>query len=366
MQTKRRAPRAEKAEKWLSERIRNGHFSPGDRLPSESELAALLELSRPTVKKAVVALQKRGLVECRPAVGSFVRRTNEAAVSRKLASVGLLISGVADLTDYSLWSDLGSALAASGYSLLVAHSDGVPAHDLDKILAMRNTPHVEGAVVCSTSIPASPVFAPSSEFPVVFSGLKPAGIQADFVCVDAYQSMATVVDHFRECGHSRIGMARPRLSWSKDIREGMLRKVLMHKGLSLPPEWVLSSELPDVAGGRKCAARFLALQDRPTALFVETDLAAIGLIDALQEKGVSVPGQVSVISCDNQPQGVTHTPPLTTLELPVVNLAERAAGLVLERIENPGKTFPCREICLPARLIVRASCGQCPVWLPDQ
>ena len=85
------------------------------------------------------------------------------------------------------------------------------------------------------------------------------------------------------------------------------------------------------------------------------DFAALGAIAAVQERGLTVPGDVSVIGYDGMALGALRTLNLTTVAQPLTEMGALAARRLFERIENPGQR--ARHLRVDARLVVRGSTG---------
>src|SRR3954467_3543906 len=108
------------------------------------------------------------------------------------------------------------------------------------------------------------------------------------------------------------------------------------------------------AGGARAAAALLDRAARPTAILALSDLQALGVLRAAAERGIDVPGELSVVGFDDIPQAAAATPALTT----VAQLHEekgRAAVRLL--VSGPG---PADSVLLPCHLVVRASTGPAP------
>jgi DNA-binding LacI/PurR family transcriptional regulator len=88
-------------------------------------------------------------------------------------------------------------------------------------------------------------------------------------------------------------------------------------------------------------------------LFASNDIGAIALIEACETAGLSVPGDVSVVGFDDIALAGLHRISLTTVAQPLHFQAERAVGLLLERIENP--SIPPRHVRVPVQLRIRDS-----------
>jgi DNA-binding LacI/PurR family transcriptional regulator len=92
-----------------------------------------------------------------------------------------------------------------------------------------------------------------------------------------------------------------------------------------------------------------------TAVFVANDQMALGLLRALHENGLAVPGDVSVVGFDDIPEAEFFTPPLTTVHQDFSEMGRRSLHLLVERIGAP-ESSAAHEI-VPAELVVRSSTG---------
>ena len=93
-------------------------------------------------------------------------------------------------------------------------------------------------------------------------------------------------------------------------------------------------------------------KELPDAIFGINDETAIGIIEALQEEGIRVPEEISVIGCDNISSSRFVQPPLTTIEMPKFEVGILAANMLLRRIRG----MPTENIVLSGKLIIRESC----------
>ena len=136
-----------------------------------------------------------------------------------------------------------------------------------------------------------------------------------------------------DAGHTRIGMINiyptETLPAARDRRRGYTR-ALIEAGLDPDPSLVIPGEGGQADGERGTRA-LLALPEPPTAIFCGNDRTALGAYQALQEMGLRVPEDVSIVGFDDQDvlQDFFH-PPLTTMRLPYLAMGELAAALVLD------------------------------------
>jgi DNA-binding LacI/PurR family transcriptional regulator len=106
-------------------------------------------------------------------------------------------------------------------------------------------------------------------------------------------------------------------------------------------------------GGRHGVATLLESGVPPTAIFVANDLAALGALSALAERGIRVPQEMSIVGYDNTALAAVRHIDLTTVDQPRPDMGRTAVMLVMERLS--GKREEARHILIPPRLVVRGS-----------
>jgi DNA-binding LacI/PurR family transcriptional regulator len=154
-------------------------------------------------------------------------------------------------------------------------------------------------------------------------------------------------------GHRRIALLNDALSspFGREALAGYLR-ACEDQRVAVEP-WLLRTSDFTVAGGRRAMAEILASGRVPTAVFAVDDETAVGAMQAIQEAGLRVPADVSVVGMDDIPLAAAVRPALTTVRIDVEELGRRATERLLQAIDgaDPG---PGRWL-LPTRLVVRDS-----------
>ncbi|TAK03033.1 MAG: LacI family transcriptional regulator [Chloroflexota bacterium] len=188
-------------------------------------------------------------------------------------------------------------------------------------------------------------------FPIVIQGHLP-GAAAPSVDVDNEASARLAVDHLLELGHRRIAcITNAALSYTAAAdRLAGYRQALATAGVGSVPELVEAGAFDSASGHR--AMTLILERGRPDAVFVASDVVALGAIGALREAGLRVPDDVSVVGFDDIPLAAYFDPPLTSIRIPAHDLGLAAGNALLDRIA--GREVPDRTL-LPTELIVRAS-----------
>ena len=226
---------------------------------------------------------------------------------------------------------------------------------------------VDGFLLLNTPTDAIDVPVPV----VAISAHSPAANVTNIV-LDHYLAVRQALSHLHDLGHRRIAFMRgPRAIPDSEFRWIEIQKVAKEMGLRIDPALVVRI---DAAGwstkaghhpmapeiGFKPMKALLEKTRDFTAVFCFNDIAAIGAIRALKDSSLSVPGDVSVVGFDDIQSAAYSTPSLTTVRQPLFEMGQRGAQVLLERIADKEKVFPC-EIVMAPELIVRESTGPAPV-----
>ena len=190
-------------------------------------------------------------------------------------------------------------------------------------------------------------------FPVVLQGTLP-GVDISSVDVDSREGARRAVEHLVVLGHRRIAcITNAPLAYTsaRERLEGY-EAALRRAGIEPDPTWVEEAAF-DAPSGQRAMAALLGRMD-PEAVFVASDIVAVGAITALRQAGRRVPEDVSVVGFDDIPLAAHLDPPLTTIRVPAFELGRAVGRALFERIGAPGMSA---RTLLPTELIVRESTG---------
>ena len=170
----------------------------------------------------------------------------------------------------------------------------------------------------------------------------------DTVCNDEAFGAELVVDHLVDLGHERIAHISATTAAGGPERRTAFTESMVAHGLA---PIVVEGDFNEEAGF-EAAARLMSLRTPPTAIFAGNDLAAIGVLTHLQQTGVRVPEDVSVVGYDDTLLAGIGPVSLTTVHQPRQRFGRRATELLLERIA--GRTEARHELIKP-NLVTRSS-----------
>jgi DNA-binding LacI/PurR family transcriptional regulator len=117
-------------------------------------------------------------------------------------------------------------------------------------------------------------------------------------------------------------------------------------------------------GGYEAMLGLLGLAKLPKAVVVANNLMTLGALQAIHERGLRIPEEMALVCFDDMPWATSLRPPLTAVAQPVEELGRTGAQVLLERLKDPKRLV--RQVVLPTRLMVRASCGARPAPAAEQ
>lgn len=192
-------------------------------------------------------------------------------------------------------------------------------------------------------------------FPTVLMGELP---NTNFCSVDVDNRAAAemAVAHLLKLGHRRIAcITNASLAYTAAVdRLDGYRDALASADLPYDPQLVRYGDFGPESG-RVQMGELLKLEDPPSAVFVASDVVAFGAMNAIREHGLAIPGDIAVVGFDDVPFARYVDPPLTSIHLPAVDLAQRATEILLQLIRRDEPQ--ARNVVLDSHLVVRASCG---------
>ncbi len=306
-------------------------------------------ISPETRQRVLQAAEELGYVPNAAARALARRRTHTLALvlireSSHLASDAFLPS---------VMQGLIRAIRPAGYRVLlepVANAD-----EPDLYLNLVRAQHIDGIVLSGPrSDDAQLTELVASGFPVVLLGQLP-GSQASFVDVDNHQAARLAVEHLIEQGHRRIGYISngPLAYTGASDRLAGYQDALETYGIPHDETLISAGDFGPESG--RAAVQTLLTQTTlpPTAIFVASDVVAIGVMNMLHELGLEVPDDIALVGYDDIPIARYLTPPLTTIRLPAFELGKRSGEVLLSIIKS-NSSAP-QKILLGTELIIRES-----------
>jgi LacI family transcriptional regulator len=338
----------------LRQAISEGRFADGQ-LPDERTLTTTFGVSRGTVRAALAALERDGLIVRLQGRGTLLRKGAElpaaagriGVISRRFNEPKAGDTVVSGGYYGELLRGLTAAAAAAGQDLLV-YGPGGP----DRLEEIAGS-GVSGLLLVAVTDPDVLRRTVRSNLPAVLVDYATDAVEIDSVDIDSVGGAAAAVRHLHGIGHRDIAyidwsqreLSRPRF---EGYRHG-----LELSGLRYRADRVAAGPSHE-DGGAAAMQSLLALRPRPTAVFVFSDTMARGAVRAALAAGVRIPEDLSVMGFGDLPVATSEPPHLTTMRVDCAAMGAAAVRRLAERIRRPA--MKPELTLISAALVERHTC----------
>jgi len=197
---------------------------------------------------------------------------------------------------------------------------------------------VDGIVIACTD------FTTPDVFEVINGDIPVVTIDHIFDCRTAVVSnneggMEELVRYVADRGHTKIAYIQGKRSAVSEKRFAGFYKGCKAKGIELRPDWLLTGDYCNPDNTYQLTKMLLKGREIPTCIFMPDDYAALGGLNAIKDKGVSVPDDISVVGYDGIAYSQLLSPRLTTYSQDTPKIGATAANRLISLIEDPQTTF---------------------------
>ncbi len=322
------------------------------------EVAKRAGVSQPTVSlvlsqnpKARVAPETRARVlQVAEELGYRPNRLAQGLVRRRSFALGVIVPGFANPVNSAIISGAERVAAQAGYAVLLCETGEVGVGQHVKALADRQ---IDGVIIAGISD------AELAQTDLRRLNVVLVNQESDIYSTvqdDSLSAGALAAEHLLGLGHRGIAFIGP-VSAASAFRfreRGFAQALRAANAVPSSDFWQRADA--SVAGGLTAMRALLALPKRPTAVFCANDLTALGAHKACAIAGVSLPGELSILGCDDIDLGTLVTPELSTISAPKRELGARAVRLLLRQLDGDGKAMPTAQT-LPVKLMLRGTTG---------
>ncbi|ACQ81599.1 transcriptional regulator, LacI family [Beutenbergia cavernae DSM 12333] len=284
-------------------------------------------------------------------LGYVPHHAARALSTGRLGTIGVVVPDIANPFFPPVIRAAQARAADDGVSTLLADTDESAEREADllRTLSWRT----DGVVLVSSRLPDDDVRALAARRHVVLVNRDVDGVTR--VLLDTAVGMAQAVDHLADRGHRRLAyVGGPAPSWSDDTRRAAVLARAAERSVDVVD---LGAHRPEHDVGLALAPALVA--SGATAAIAFDDVLAQGVLAGLLAAGVDVPGDVSVVGCDDI-LAVRTVPPLTTIHGPSDEAGAVAVELLLRLVHREPGTGSAERVVLPAELVVRSTTGPAP------
>ncbi|MEU7628913.1 LacI family DNA-binding transcriptional regulator [Nocardia sp. NPDC049220] len=300
--------------------------------------------------------RRRAVLNAAKELGYQPHTMARSLASRTSNIVGVMVSDLRNTFFADVVEGMDTAAQKFGLELILNTGRRSAARErtaLESLLSFRPG----GIILLSPILPAAAIREAAQQAPLVLVSRTSTVADIDTINDDGEIGASLSVDHLVSLGHRRIVHLDGGAAFTAAPRRRGYRSAMTRHGLE---PMVVASEHTDSAG-MAAVRKLLNLFSRdnfPTALVCGNDFNAVGAMSALEESGLRVPAEVSVVGYDNTSLAALRHVALTTIDQPRVEMGRLAIEALAERLRD-GRITPVRRRVEPALVIRSTTTAPC-------
>lgn len=302
----------------------------------------------------VKAATRQRILEVAQAIGYRPNLTARSLRTDQTNTIGIIVDDILSPFVPAIVRGIQDYLKPFDYLNLIVNSDWDAEIERAAINTLVSRP-VDGIIFVEYAHLAVSEALERSNKPYLFVHRLFGSSIRNSVVPDDHYGAALAVRHLVSLGHRRIGYINGPEAWhSAQRRFAGYKDELAAHHLDFDPALVQPGDW-EYEGGYAAAQNLLALDERPTAVFVANDVMALGAICAVQDAGLTVPNDIAIVGYDNRDFTHIFRPKLTTVSMPVYEMGRTAAEILLRQIEEGRQDMD--ELKVKGQLFIRETCG---------
>lgn len=331
--------------------------------PTINDVARAAGVSKKTVSRvinrsALIKKDTRERIEAVIADLGYVPNPQARALAlRRNFLLGLLHDNPNAQTVLNFQEGVLDAIKATEFALVVRPVDRHSPHMLEDIRHFLEQQRLYGVLILPPISENDDLAALCREMGCGYVRMGSAMLDDEehVVASNDREVVENAVDYLVESGHRRIGIIKGPDGFRSAFEraEGFMAAMKKH-GLSVPPE-AIGQGTYRFDSGLNAAGRLLDRPGRPTAIFCSNDEMAAGALHAARQRGIEVPGDLSIIGFDDSPIAAHIWPPMTTVGWPIREMGKAAALKLVAPADEAAQ-----DSRFPAQLIKRLSVAPPP------
>jgi LacI family fructose operon transcriptional repressor len=271
--------------------------------------------------------------------------------SQHSSTIGLIVSDIRNPFFTSISRAVEDTAYEQGFSVVLCNTDENPEKEVIYLNFLQDT-NVAGAIISPTRQTVATFSAANFPFPIVTVDRSIPDGDVDAVLLDNVDAGYRLTSHLIENGYRRIAALCGETSTTGQERRLGYEKALRAHGLSPAAELVKYVQ-PRIEAGQAATLKMLDLAQAPDALFTTNSLLAVGALQAIRERNLTIPDDVALVTFDETTWASLVQPPITLIAQPTDEIGKTAAELLLQRVVNPSRST--RQVILKGQLLVRGS-----------
>ena len=270
-------------------------------------------------------------------------------------NIGLIVPDITNPFFTNIARGVEDVANSHNYSLMLGNTDEDPEKE-KKYLRLLESKQADGLIIAVTARSHEYLQAlPIQDLAMVSIDRSLFDLGIDTVMVDNCAATRTAIEHLIALGHRRIGLVTGirGIAPTEERLQGYIEALKKHD-IPVDPDLIVTMRA-SVDGGERGTLHLLALDDRPTALFMMDGTMIIGALQTIAKLRLHCPEDIALACFDDFSWASVLRPRLTVIDQPTYEIGKQATHLLFERLQNRAREP--REIRLQTHLIIRESCG---------
>ncbi len=266
-------------------------------------------------------------------------------------TIGLIVSDIRNPFFTSISRSVEDMAYEQGYSLVLCNTDENPEKETIYLNLMHDE-NVAGVIFSPTRQTAARFSTLEIAFPTVVVDRSVGDAEVDSVLLDNVDSAYRLTKHLIEQGYRHIAALCGEMSTTGREREAGYEKALREHNL-VPQQDIIKFVQPRSEAGYATTLKLLDAACRPDALLTTNSVLASGALQAIRERGLTIPDDIALVTFDETTWASLVQPAITLIDQPTYEIGKTATELLLQRIADPAR--PTRKVILKGQLLERGS-----------
>ena len=238
-----------------------------------------------------------------------------------------------------------------GYNILLCETGANPERESIYMNLVRNR-LADGIISMDPAVDKVRLTELAKSHPIVQCSEYDENGAISYVTIDSELAAYQAVKYLLQIGHQKIGFLNSdnKYLYARNRYEGYA-KALKEFNIPLNPKWIYNVESIGFEQGQQAMRSLLSQSDRPTAVFADADILAIGALKEINTYGLHVPNDIALVGFDNIEFSKMTQPTLTTISQPMYRMGNESARMLINKIK--GKSV--ESIILNHELLIRES-----------
>lgn len=279
-------------------------------------------------------------------------------ITKKTSVIGIIVPGLTNLFFPTIVEAIEKILKKACYTIFLGNCYGSSCEEI-KIIEDMTQRAVDGIIIIDPQMDnvKKGVYKKFNKYlPIITVGGFPSD-SASSVIYDEEAGTREAFLYLLTSGHRKIAFIRGEKSYSYDIKEKIYNDMLRDYNITYRNiiKITSSNSIEAVDNSEEEIRKAISDEERPTAVFACNDLMAIGALNACRRLNLRIPGDVSIIGCDNTLISEISNPKLTSIDLHMKEVGERAARELVNFIN--GNNQREKLVKIETNLVIRDSCS---------